>query len=122
MKRLGLLLSLLVMCNAPAVAFDAGTAKALSAIKVAELPKEGRETLALIRKGGPFPYAAKDGSTFSNRERTLPKQPRGYYKEYTVKTPGSRDRGARRIVCGGKEQRECYYTADHYKTFKLIQE
>ncbi len=122
MKRLMLSLIALSMLSLPAAAFDAGTTKALSTIKAVELPKEGRETLALIRKGGPFPYAAKDGSTFSNRERTLPRQPRGYYKEYTVKTPGSRDRGAKRIVCGGKEQRECFYTADHYKTFKLIQE
>ena len=86
-----------------------------------ELPREGRDTLALIRKGGPFPYA-KDGSTFSNREHYLPKQPRGYYREYTVKTPGSRDRGARRIICGGKLQLECYYTGDHYATFKIIKE
>lgn len=122
MKHLAMLFSVLALFAMPVQAFDAGTKKALPTTTVAELPKEGRDTLALIRKGGPFPYAAKDGSSFSNRERTLPKQPRGYYKEYTVKTPGSRDRGARRIVCGGKEQRECYYTADHYKTFKLIQE
>jgi ribonuclease T1 len=104
----------------PAAAFDA--AKTTSTIEAAALPKEGRDTLALIKKGGPFPYPAKDGSVFGNRERALPKQARGFYREYTVKTPGSRDRGARRIVCGGKEQRECYYTADHYKTFKLIRE
>lgn len=102
-----------------APAFERSTADTIAA---ADLPKEGRDTLALIRKGGPFPYPAKDGSTFSNREKALPKQPRGYYKEYTVKTPGSRDRGARRIICGGKAQRECFYTSDHYKTFKLIQE
>ncbi|MBL8513408.1 MAG: ribonuclease [Betaproteobacteria bacterium] len=122
MKRLALLFSSLALLALPVLAFDPGTVKALPSISASELPKEGRDTLALIKKGGPFPYAAKDGSTFSNRERTLPKQPRGYYREYTVKTPGSRDRGARRIVCGGKEQRECYYTADHYKTFKRIQE
>jgi ribonuclease T1 len=121
-KHLALLFSALAWLAMPAQSLDAGTKKAQPTIAAAELPKEGRDTLALIRKGGPFPYAAKDGSTFSNRERTLPKQPRGFYKEYTVKTPGSRDRGARRIVCGGKEQRECWYTADHYKTFKLIQE
>ena len=122
MKYFALLFSALALLAMPVEAFDAGTKKVQPTIAAAELPKEGRDMLALIRKGGPFPYAAKDGSTFSNRERTLPKQPRGFYKEYTVKTPGSRDRGARRIVCGGKEQRECYYTADHYKTFKLIQE
>ena len=90
-------------------------------ITVAELPKEGRDTLALIRKGGPYPYS-KDGTIFSNRERALVKQPRGYYREYTVKTPGARDRGARRIICGGKQQLECFYTADHYATFKKIKE
>ena len=91
-----------------------------------ELPKEGRETLALIRKGGPFPYA-KDGSIFSNRERILPKRPRGFYHEFTVKTPRSHDRGARRIICGGgavKPQAPdiCFYTDDHYKSFKKIKE
>ena len=90
-------------------------------ITVAELPKEGRDMLALIRKGGPYPYS-KDGTIFSNRERALVKQPRGYYREYTVKTPGARDRGARRIICGGKQQLECFYTADHYATFKKIKE
>ena len=93
----------------------------LPTIGVAELPKEGRETLALIRKGGPYPYA-KDGTIFSNRERILPKQPRGFYHEYTVKTPGARDRGARRIICGGKRQQICYYTGDHYASFKTITE
>ena len=93
----------------------------LPTIGVAELPKEGRETLALIRKGGPYPYA-KDGTIFSNRERILPKQPRGFYHEYTVKTPGARDRGARRIICGGKQQQICYYTGDHYASFKTINE
>lgn len=91
----------------------------LSAIAAAGLPKEGRETLALIRKGGPYPYA-KDGTIFSNRERVLPREPRGYYREYTVKTPGARDRGARRIICGGKQQLTCYYTGDHYASFRLI--
>ena len=97
-------------------------------IMASDLPKEGRETLALIRKGGPYPYA-KDGSTFSNRERILPKQPRGYYHEFTVKTPHSRDRGARRIICGGGSEKQhlqsfetCYYTDDHYASFKKIKE
>lgn len=104
-------------------AFERGTTGATSKTMLAsELPAEGRQTLALIRQGGPFPYPAKDGSTFSNREQRLPKQPRGYYREYTVKTPGSRDRGARRIICGGKAQQECYYTNDHYNTFKSIKE
>ena len=87
----------------------------------ADLPKEARATLALIAKGGPFPYS-KDGVTFSNRERVLAKQPRGYYREYTVKTPGAKNRGARRIVCGTPKSSafECYYTDDHYATFRKI--
>lgn len=88
-------------------------------ILVAQLPPEGRETLQLIKRGGPFPYP-RDGVVFSNFERILPKQQRGYYHEYTVKTPGVSHRGARRIVCG--EVPECYYTADHYKSFKRIVE
>lgn len=104
---------------APAHAFE--NPGGLASIYVADLPKEGRDTLALIRKGGPFPYA-RDGIVFSNRERILPKQPRGYYHEYTVKTPGARDRGARRIVCGGNPPRVCYYTGDHYASFKIIRE
>lgn len=93
----------------------------LPVIAAADLPKEGRDTLAQIRQGGPHPYT-KDGSIFSNRERILPSQPRGYYREYTVKTPGARDRGARRIICGGKQQLSCYYTGDHYASFKIIKE
>ncbi len=87
----------------------------------ADLPREARATLALIAKGGPFPYS-KDGVTFSNREKAFPKQPRGYYREYTVKTPGSKNRGARRIVCGTPKTQtfECYYTDDHYATFRKI--
>lgn len=89
---------------------------------VADLPREGQATYQLIRQGGPFPYE-KDGVIFGNRERQLPRQDRGYYREYTVKTPGSRDRGARRIVCGGQEPRKpraCYYTQDHYASFREI--
>jgi len=93
----------------------------LDVIAAADMPRQGRETLALIRKGGPYPYS-KDGTVFSNREGILPKKPRGTYREYTVKTPGSRDRGARRIVCAGKQQSPCYYTGDHYATFKIIKE
>src|SRR5688572_5885570 len=88
-------------------------------VALAELPKEARATIALIRKGGPFPYA-KDGAVFGNREAHLPKQKRGYYKEYTVKTPGVRTRGARRIVAGASG--ELYYTEDHYNRFRRIRE
>jgi ribonuclease T1 len=85
------------------------------------LPNEAQTTLALIKRGGPFPYE-KDGTVFSNREKALPRQPRGYYTEYTVKSPGSRDRGARRIIAGGdpKQGNEFYYTDDHYQSFKRI--
>jgi ribonuclease T1 len=87
-----------------------------------ELPPQGQETYERIRQGGPFPYD-KDGVVFGNRERALPAEKRGYYREYTVKTPGSRDRGARRIVCGGKPAvpDACYYTADHYSSFRKIE-
>lgn len=88
-------------------------------IHVAQLPPEGRQTLALIKRGGPFPYA-KDGTVFQNREGRLPAQPRGYYREYTVVTPGARDRGARRIVAG--RGGDYWYTADHYRSFKRIRE
>ena len=93
-----------------------------STMLVTEMPREGQKTYQLIRQGGPFPYE-KDGTVFGNRERLLPRQDRGYYREYTVKTPGSRDRGARRIVCGGQEPRNpqaCYYTQDHYASFRVI--
>lgn len=88
-------------------------------IHVSQLPPEGRETLALIKRGGPFPHA-RDGIVFQNREGRLPAQPRGYYREYTVPTPGARDRGARRIVAG--RGGDYWYTADHYRTFKRIRE
>lgn len=88
-------------------------------ILLAELPKEGRATLALIKQGGPFPYK-RDGIVFGNFEKRLPAKKRGYYREYTVATPGARDRGARRIVAG--DGGEYYYTADHYKSFQRIRE
>ena len=94
----------------------------LDSVPLAQLPQQARQTEQLIRSGGPFPYA-KDGTVFGNRERQLPREKRGYYREYTVKTPGSRDRGARRIVCGGEKPAApdaCYYTADHYASFKRI--
>lgn len=93
----------------------------LEEIPFAELPGEARYTLKLIKQGGPFPYA-KDGTVFRNYEGVLPKRKRGYYHEFTVKTPGMRSRGARRIVTGGKPAAEYYYTDDHYATFKRIKE
>ncbi|MGW3664477.1 ribonuclease domain-containing protein [Streptomyces sp. NPDC005141] len=89
----------------------------LPAVAAAALPAQARETLALIDRGGPFPYA-KDGAVFGNVERELPGHARGYYHEYTVRTPGERDRGARRIVTGGSG--EIYYTDDHYNSFKAV--
>ncbi|WMX48005.1 ribonuclease domain-containing protein [Streptomyces roseicoloratus] len=89
----------------------------LPTVREADLPPEARTTLALIRKGGPFPYA-KDGTVFSNFERVLPRRERGYYREYTVRTPGGRDRGPRRIVTG--RQGETYYTDDHYRSFREV--
>ena len=106
----GLLLAALAAC---------GVDSAPSGIAVAALPPEARDTLARIDRGGPFPYH-KDGSSFRNRERLLPLRERGYYREYTVPTPGARDRGARRIVAGAGGER--YYTDDHYRSFKRIRE
>ena len=108
----------------------AGTASArspqteLPMVAIGNLPAEARSTYQLIHTGGPFPHA-KDGTVFGNRERQLPPKARGHYREYTVKTPGSRDRGARRIVCGGEPRntpQACYYTADHYASFSRIAE
>ena len=90
-------------------------------VSLNQLPPQGIETYKLIRQGGPFPYG-KDGVVFGNRERLLPAAKRGYYREYTVKTPRSRNRGARRIVCGGEATvpDACFYTADHYASFRKI--
>ncbi|MET8972312.1 ribonuclease domain-containing protein [Streptomyces hydrogenans] len=102
---------------APSAVPTASRASGLPTVEAAALPPEARRTLALIRAGGPFPYA-KDGSVFSNFERILPPRKRGYYHEYTVRTPGERDRGARRIVTGGEGER--YYTDDHYESFREV--
>ncbi|WP_137990552.1 ribonuclease domain-containing protein [Streptomyces vilmorinianum] len=120
------LLALLLLClgalvgcssaasdRAPAPTGSSG----LETVRVADLPAEARTTLGLIERGGPFPYE-KDGATFSNFERILPQHKRGYYREYTVRTPGERDRGARRIVTG--QGGETYYTNDHYETFREV--
>ena len=92
---------------------------AMGVVAVEQLPPEARTALHKILHGGPFPYA-RDGAVFGNYEHRLPEKPRGYYHEYTVKTPGTRNRGARRIVCG--PHLECYYTADHYRTFRRIKD
>ena len=104
-------------------ALGRATPDALPEIAVADLPKEGREVLALIHDGGPFRYD-RDGVVFGNYERLLPVQRRGYYHEYTVHTPGARNRGARRIICGGpvKAPDACFYTSDHYRSFSRIRE
>ena len=90
-------------------------------IPASKLTEQGIKTYTLIHQGGPFPYE-KDGTVFGNRERLLPSQKRGYYREYTVSTPGLKHRGTRRIVCGGKPTLPdtCYYTADHYASFRTI--
>ncbi len=97
-------------------------AAVLQTMTVAALPPQGRDMMALIEKGGPFKYD-KDGTVFGNREKILPARQRGYYREYTVRTPGESSRGARRIVCGGQQPRApdaCFYTDDHYGSFRQI--
>ena len=94
----------------------------VGAVALSTLPPQAQATHRLILAGGPFPYS-KDGTVFGNRERLLPPKTRGHYREYTVKTPGSRDRGARRIVCGGKpptQPEACFFTDDHYASFRRI--
>ncbi|AYN43941.1 ribonuclease N [Streptomyces dangxiongensis] len=99
--------------GASAPAWAAG----MATVRESRLPAEARRTLALIDRGGPFPYA-RDGVVFGNVEGRLPRQRRGHYHEYTVRTPGSRDRGARRVVTG--QDGETYYTDDHYKSFRAV--
>ena len=112
----------------PALAREDFRASRIAVVRLADLPPEARQTLDLIKRGGPFPYPRKDGSAFGNFEKRLPQKPRGYYREYTVPTPGSRDRGPRRIVAGSGRNGdvatsgEYYYTRDHYRSFRRIQE
>jgi ribonuclease T1 len=101
------------------LAASVAVAAAASDIARRDLPPEAQETLALIKAGGPFPYV-QDGRVFSNREAALPARKRGYYREYTVPTPGVRSRGARRLIAG--RAGEYYYTEDHYRTFRRIRE
>ncbi|RFC37506.1 MAG: ribonuclease T1 [Candidatus Nitrotoga sp. SPKER] len=113
------MLSALVSVQTYADVFGSSNDREMRVVPVSALPLEGRETLRLIKQGGPFLYT-RDGVIFSNFEKRLPKRKRGYYHEFTVKTPGIRNRGARRIVCG--QPVECYYSADHYQTFQRIVE
>lgn len=134
------LLAVLGLSGPPAQARGeaaAGASDALPAVSLAQLPREARETLELIRKGGPFPHD-RDGIVFGNFEKRLPLRERGYYREYTVRTPGVRHRGARRLVAGGCPAasgprkgaegapvapcpaRELYYTDDHYRSFSRV--
>lgn len=101
-----------------AFAFSRGDA-AIDPVAAADLPREARQTLLLIKDGGPYPYE-RDGIVFGNFEKRLPLQARGYYREYTVKSPWRRDRGPRRIIAG--ERGEYFYTDDHYRTFRRIKE
>jgi len=112
-----------VLAPAAASARQSSDLPGATPVALADLPLQGRKTYALILQGGPFPYD-KDGTVFGNRERLLPLHKRGYYREYTVKTPGARGRGARRIVCGGAPRTPdaCYYTGDHYASFREIRE
>ncbi|MET8411186.1 ribonuclease domain-containing protein [Streptomyces sp. NPDC005195] len=103
--------------TAPGASSAPGWARGMGTVREARLPAEARATLALIDEGGPFPYA-RDGVVFGNFERLLPLHQRGYYHEYTVRTPGEQDRGARRVVTG--QSGEIYYTDDHYKSFRAV--
>ena len=120
----GVMLGTLALSSVSAREAPSSTAPpaAASNVALAALPAQAQETHQRILAGGPFPYA-KDGSVFGNRERKLPGEARGYYREYTVATPGSSNRGARRIVCGGREPKTpdvCYYTQDPYASFQRI--
>ncbi|MFA7270813.1 MAG: ribonuclease domain-containing protein [Sterolibacterium sp.] len=126
MLRLCLFL-LSILVAAPAAARESSVDQGIPSVRAAALPDEARQTLVLIKQGGPFPYR-KDGSVFGNFERRLPARPRGYYRVYTVPTPGSRNRGARRIVAGRdstgdvRTSGEYYFTNDHYRSFRKIRE
>ena len=120
---MGLVVTAAVLASASGLT-PAKESAASNTVSLAQLPAEAQTTRSLIRSGGPFPFP-KDGVAFGNRERLLPAQPRGYYREYTVPTPRARSRGARRIVCGGKPPTRpevCYYTGDHYASFSRIVE
>jgi ribonuclease T1 len=117
---LAVVLSAAASAQAKRQAVDPGAE--LQTVQLSALPAQAGATHRLVLAGGPFPYP-KDGVVFGNRERVLPRATRGFYREYTVSTPGERHRGARRIVCGGPvttKPEACYYTGDHYTTFQRI--
>ena len=121
-RNFGLACMALGMLLTPVGLLAKGPAPEMDTVSLSGLPSQARTTEALIRSGGPFSHD-KDGSVFGNREHRLPAENRGYYREYTVTTPGATDRGARRIVCGGRKPsapEACYYTADHYTSFRRI--
>jgi len=115
--------SVLVLCVFAGMALtgQARTTPEPPEVALSSLPKEAQEVFALVGKGGPFPFD-RDGVVFGNRENLLPGKPRGYYHEYTVRTPGVSSRGGRRLVCGGakKAPDACYYSDDHYRSFRKI--
>ena len=120
--KLGLAFALAAAVFASGAAWAKEGVTQAPTVALSGLPTEAQDTERLVRRGGPFPYP-KDGVVFGNRERRLPMQSRGFYREYTVKTPGARDRGARRIVCGGRQPtapEACFYTDDHYTSFRRI--
>lgn len=113
-----LLVALTALLATPAEARGPRPRPGPGTVAASALPPEARQTIALIRQGGPFPHR-RDGVAFENRERRLPPRARGYYREYTVPTPGSRDRGARRIVAGAGG--ELFYSGDHYRSFERVE-
>jgi len=121
-RKLGLVLMTVAVLLLGGQAGSKEPAEGVQTVALATLPLEAQQTQRLIHAGGPFPYT-KDSGIFGNFERQLPRRERGFYREYTVATAGAHDRGARRIVCGGKRPQHpdaCYYTADHYASFRLI--
>ena len=117
------LLALCLLGGLAATALARAAPEAITEVALADLPKEARDVHALIGRGGPFQFE-RDGVVFGNREKLLPAKPRAYYHEYTVRTPGVKSRGARRLVCGGPATTPdvCYYTDDHYQSFRRIRQ
>jgi ribonuclease T1 len=120
MRRFAWIVLLCVVVQLSAPLFGAQTSsRGVGTVYLDQLPREARQTLAVIKKGGPYPYK-KDGTVFGNFEHRLPSHERGYYREFTVPSPGSRDRGARRIILG--KAGELYFTDNHYESFRLVRE